>query len=898
MNQDDTEPTLYENEAASVHGGDFKSRVASRLTGVRKTLGSITKKKTSVVQEDSSPIKNKLSFKAGGNSSSASKADIEKAASVLARSAEPQEQQDALKTLSGVKSAHRPFLLSQLQQHKLFATTLPALAQSFPDKVAAIVLDVSSQDEQLTTELYRELRANPDFYGKFLAMAGTEEDALLTLVNVAKCAALRTDLLADLKDLWTTGLVRWIRYPTSPEQLLEVLQLLQGLSMEEANRVSMYSDLKPAEKSLMDLITQHRVNNNEEALRLSLSLFGNLAAHRYNASYLGHSLKPVWSALQELILAKDTAKDVLLAVVQLMGSLSSVRDNNEVFAYLDVKPLLSSLMDLVRNGKTAPALTLAVVALWNNLASIHENRPVIHSDLKAMWPTFVQFVSKPATPDALVLMTLSLLNNLAFSTDNQVEMYSILRPHWPALLNHVRSGKTHEIQSMTVLLMRNLAVASENKHQIFRDSQPIWPTLLDSLKSPHSSDELDYGVCHLLWNLSKLESNRAEMFQGLLPVFGVILTLIQDRKSKENVYALLALLKNLAQSPENRQMMALDLKPHFQVLIGLFDLEDNVDELELTVWLFQSLAKERENQSLLYKELKPVWPKLCSLLRMAPSEEVVDQILSFWAFLAMGRVHAAWVYVDLEPVRTKLKELLDSPNPDVVASLLQLWGNLAVDPKTAEWMYADLAGNLDQIVGLAQTGLPVVREYSLRLLSAFAKPALREDVLANQPAIVQVLVDNERDLDCAMGLAILCGEGHANRVAEWFTGGNEGRVVLVISVLEDCTVTGEWGYEMARPLQALSHLVSVDALRAKVKVAMLLDAIEASWKKRDYDALQYAYATIKHCVTDENNEMRFQGNVALMETARKLSVQNDQDAAKREALAFLAKFSDAAGQYA
>ncbi|KAH9249730.1 hypothetical protein BASA81_012526 [Batrachochytrium salamandrivorans] len=439
-------------------------------------------------------------------------------------------------------------------------------------------------------------------------------------------------------------------------------------------------------------------------------------------------------------------------------------------------------------------------------------------------------------------MTMSLLNNLAFSTDNQVEMYSMLRPHWPALLAHVRNAKTPEIQSMTVLLLRNLAVASENKQQVFRDIQPIWLTLLDSLKSPNSSDELDYGVCHLLWNLSKLENNRAEIFaqeSGTIP-----------RKPTDDGVG--------PQAP-------------FSGVDWVVELEDNVDELELTVWLFQSLAKERENQSLLYKELKPVWPKLCSLLRMAPSEEVVDQILSLWAFLAMGKVHAAWVYVDLEPVRTKLKELLDSSNPDVVTSLLQLWGNLAVDPKTAEWMYADLAGKLDQIVGLAQTGLPTVQEYSLRLLSAFAKPTLREDVIANQAAIVQVLADNGQDLDCAMGLAILCGE-HANRVTKWFSGNNEGK--------------------------ALSYLVGVDSLRAKVKVAMLLDAIETSWKKRDYDALQYAYATIKHCVTDENNEMRFQGNVSLMETARKLSVQNDQDGAKREALAFLGKFSDAAGQYA
>ncbi|KAH9249729.1 hypothetical protein BASA81_012525 [Batrachochytrium salamandrivorans] len=392
MNQDDNEPTLYENEAASSQGADFKSRVASRLTGVRRTLGSITKKRTSVLEDSgSTPIKNKLSFKAGANSSSASKSDIEKAALVLTKSTESQEQQDALKTLSCIKSAHRQFLFSQLQQHKLFSIAFPTLAQSFPNKIAEIVLDVSSQDEALTIELYRELRVNPEFYSKFLTLTGTEEDALLTLVNVSKCSALRIDLLADLKDLWTTGLVRWIRYPTSPEQLLEALQLLLGLSIEEANRVSMYSDLKPAEKSLMDLITQYRMNNNEEVLRLSLSLFGNLAAHRYNASYLGHSLKPVWNALQELILAKDTAKDVLLAVVQLMWSLSSVRDNNEVFSYLDVKPLLSSLMDVVRNGKTAPQLTLAVVGLWNNLASIHENRPVIHNDLKAMWPTFVQF---------------------------------------------------------------------------------------------------------------------------------------------------------------------------------------------------------------------------------------------------------------------------------------------------------------------------------------------------------------------------------------------------------------------------------------------------------------------------------------------------------------------------
>lgn len=903
---DDETPTIYESEAAAqASSSDFKSRVASRLTGVRKTLTSIAKKKTSVVDLDdsSSPSKfRKASFKM--TSSTSTKDAVEKACVALATT---NSDDEALRTLSNIKGTLRPFLLAQIQQHSLFARPFAQYLEDSKQRalVLTIVLDLTSSphDLQFAGEVYIAMKASPEFYTKFLEHSG-EEDALLALVNIAKTPLSRQALLTDFKDLWSTVLLRWLRHPSYPAQQTLALHLLYLLSQEEANRVSMYADLKPAEKTVMDLVTQHKPTSVDETnmLRLVLLLFSNLAAHRYNAMYMGATLKPVWPALQAMLDAKETPKEVVSAALELMWNLSAVRDTNEVFTYSEVKPLLSSLMDLCRNAKTANHTVQCVLGLWNNLAQIHDNRSAMHNDLKSMWPTFAQLLTKATTADALVLQTLSLLNNLAFAVENQQDMFTLIRPYWQPFLAHITKPRTAEIQSMSVLLLRNLAVASENKPVVFRDMDPVWPTLLDALRytttdlqsTNSTKEEMDYGVCHLLWNLSKCDTNRAGLYALVAPVLNSVFVRIEERKVKENVYALLALLKNLAQSRENRKIMAVDLLPHFPVLLAMFDLpqEDVIDDLEVTVWLFQNLASERDNQTALYVALKPITPKLCNILLTTTSEDFAEQVLALWSSLAMGKIHAAWVYVDLEPVRSKLRNMLErSKNRDILIRVLQLYANMAVDERTAVWLYAELSQQLELVCQYAAAAdQDSLQEHAVRLLSSFATRALREELISAN--IVELLQANEENLDCVLALAVLTG-GDEARVADWFA--DDSKVLIVLKVLEDCTVTCEWGYELERPLEALSYLVQVDAMRIRVKVNMVLDAVEVAWKKRDMLALQFAYAVLTQCVGDENNEIRFMGNVSLMETARTLA--NQDCVAKQQAAVFLSKFPDM-GHYA
>jgi hypothetical protein len=87
----------------------------------------------------------------------------------------------------------------------------------------------------------------------------------------------------------------------------------------------------------------------------------------------------------------------------------------------------------------------------------------------------------------------------------------------------------------------------------------------------------------------------------------------------------------------------------------------------------------------------------------------------------------------------------------------------------------------------------------MRLLSCFAIAPLRAQVL--QTELVSLFEQAENNLDCVLALAVLAGDD-SSLVAQWF--GEDARVLLVCSVLEDCTVTSDWGYELGRPLEVRS----------------------------------------------------------------------------------------------
>jgi hypothetical protein len=78
-------------------------------------------------------------------------------------------------------------------------------------------------------------------------------------------------------------------------------------------------------------------------------------------------------------------------------------------------------------------------------------------------------------------------------------------------------------------------------------------------------------------------------------------------------------------------------------------------------------------------------------------------------------------------------------------------------------------------------------------------------------------------------------------------------------------------------------------MRSNVKANMVLDAVAIAWKARDFFALGCGFRVLAHCVGDENNALRFEGNVTLMETAKSVARQGD-DAAKNAANEFLSKF--------